>query len=88
MAPRLLENMCTPSIKRKLHYFRNTIQRMKCKVQEVLDSVYGDVEPAVLNTFQQSFGRQRVKNQTKNKETLIHVHKEEMGGRPNENKML
>ena len=61
---------------------------MKLKSQEVLgDSVYGDDEPADLNTFQQRLGRQWVKNQTENKETLIHVHREDMGGRPNENKM-
>jgi hypothetical protein len=61
---------------------------MKCKVREVLaDSVYGDVEPAVLHTFLQTFGRQRVKNQTEKKETLIHVHREEVGGRRNKNKL-
>jgi hypothetical protein len=60
---------------------------MKCESQEVLaDSVCGDDECAVLNIFQQRFGRQRVKNQTEKKETLTHLHKEDMGGRPNENK--
>jgi len=61
---------------------------MKYKGQEVLgDSVYGHVAPAVLNTSEQSFGRKRAKNQTEKKETLIHVHREKMGGRPNENKI-
>jgi hypothetical protein len=51
-----LENLCTPDIKYTFYYFRNTRRWIKCKRQV-----------AVYDRLQES----KVKNKTKNKDTLI-----------------